>query len=110
MPTGVTESYCDGERLFDIGRRAGIDIETACVGQGSCGLCRVRILAGEEFLCGYTEEEQKHLGNVYYLTKVRLSCRSVAAGGDIEVELAPARRRRANMKKPRSSTLPPIQQ
>jgi ferredoxin len=71
-----------------------VAIETACVGKGNCGLCRVRIVAGEEALNPYTDEELKHLGNVYYLTKVRLSCRVVPLGGDVVVELAPRRRRR----------------
>jgi ferredoxin len=79
----------DGESLFEIGWRGGISIETACVGKGTCGLCRVRILRGEEHLSPYTDEELKHLGNVYFLTKVRLSCRARLSGGDVVVELAP---------------------
>lgn len=90
----LEESYEDGERLFDVGRRAGVEIETACVGKGTCGLCRVRILAGEEFLNDYTEAEQKHLGNVYFLTKIRLSCRTLITGGDVTIELPPKRKRK----------------
>ena len=90
----LEESYEDGERLFDIGRRAGVEIETACVGKGTCGLCRVRVVAGEEFLNPYTEAEQKHLGNVYFLTKIRLSCRTVVAGGDVTIELPRPRKRK----------------
>ena len=108
MPAGVSESYQDGERLFDIGRRVGIEIETACVGKGTCGLCRVRVTAGEEHLSPYNEEEQKHMGNVYFLTKVRLSCQATASGGDIAVELAPKRKRSSKKNKnPRSPTIPP---
>ena len=107
FPAEVIESYQDGERLFDIGRRAGVDIETACVGKGTCGLCRVRITGGEEFLTPYTEDEQKHLGNVYFITKVRLSCQTLVAGGDVVVELAPGPKRSKPAKKPRSQTIPP---
>ena len=49
------------------------------------------MVAGEEFLSPYTDDEQKHLGNVYFLTKARLSCQSIATGGDITVVLAPKR-------------------
>lgn len=93
LPAGTSEAYLDGESIFDVGGRVRAGIETACVGKGTCGLCRVRVVSGEEFLSSYTDEELKHLGNVYFLTKVRLSCRTTAAGGDVVVELAPARKR-----------------
>jgi ferredoxin len=76
----------DGTTLFDAGARVAAGIDTACVGKGTCGLCRVRIVAGAEHLNPYTEEEQKHLGNVYHITKVRLSCRSRVAG-DVTIEI-----------------------
>jgi uncharacterized 2Fe-2S/4Fe-4S cluster protein (DUF4445 family) len=95
LPAGVTESYRDGETIFEIGRRAGLSIDTACVGKGTCGLCRVRIAQGEAFLSAYTDEETKHLGNVYHITRVRLACRSVAAGGDLVVDLEARKRERS---------------
>lgn len=91
LPANVSEEYREGENIFEVGARANVMIETACVGKGNCGLCRVRVVEGEEFLNAYTDEEQKHLGNVYFLTKTRLSCRTVPAGGDVVVEVAPAR-------------------
>lgn len=93
MPANITAEYNDGESIFATGTRASVAIETACVGKGTCGLCRVRIVSGEEHLNEYTDAELKHLGNVYFLTKVRLSCRTVASGGDVVVELAPKRKR-----------------
>lgn len=100
QPTEHVEEYREGESIFDVGRRAKVTIETACVGKGNCGLCRVRIVQGEEFLNKFTDEEEKHLGNVYFLTKMRLSCRTVASGGDIVVEVAPARRKQAKKRAP----------
>jgi uncharacterized 2Fe-2S/4Fe-4S cluster protein (DUF4445 family) len=90
---GVTVEIPDGHTVFDAGARVGASIETACVGKGTCGLCRVRVLEGEAHLVPYTDEELKHLGNVYHITKVRLSCRSVVRGGDVVVDLAPRRKR-----------------
>lgn len=75
-----------GTTLFEAGAKVAAGIDTACVGKGTCGLCRVRIKAGAEHLNPYTEEETKHLGNVYHLTKVRLSCRSKVAG-DVTIEI-----------------------
>jgi ferredoxin len=81
-----------GTSLFDAGAKVAAGIDTACVGKGTCGLCRVRIVAGAEHLNAYTEEETKHLGNVYHLTKVRLSCRTRIAG-DMTIELVRKRKR-----------------
>lgn len=89
QPSGMTVECAEGTTLFDAGARAaGVKIETACVGKGTCGLCRVKVLAGAEALSPYTDEEEKHLGNLYHLTKVRLSCRARVAG-DVTVALAP---------------------
>jgi ferredoxin len=80
-----------GESLFDAAGRAGAAIDTACVGKGTCGLCRVKILAGAEHLNPYTDEERRHLGNVYHLTKVRLSCRCRPTG-DVSIEVVRRRK------------------
>jgi uncharacterized 2Fe-2S/4Fe-4S cluster protein (DUF4445 family) len=88
LPGGVEAECADGESVFDVGRRAGVAIETACVGKASCGLCRVKVVAGEGFLSAFNRDEEKHLGNVYFLTKVRLACQARVSGGDVAVELA----------------------
>jgi ferredoxin len=75
-----------GDSLFDAGARVQAGIDTACVGKGTCGLCRVKILAGAEHLPPFTDEERKHLGNVYHITKVRLACRCKVAG-DVTIEV-----------------------
>jgi ferredoxin len=76
-----------GTTLFDAGARATAGIDTACVGKGTCGLCRVKIVAGAEHLTPYSDEERKHLGNVYHITKVRLACRSQLTGGDVAIQV-----------------------
>ncbi|HWM86186.1 MAG TPA: 2Fe-2S iron-sulfur cluster-binding protein [Kofleriaceae bacterium] len=95
LPAGITVDGQEGENLLVIGRRNQVAIETACVGRATCGLCRVRVISGAEFLTAFNREEEKHLGNVYFLTKVRLACQSVlVGGGDVTVELAPRRTRK----------------
>lgn len=76
-----------GSTVFEAGARASAAIDTACVGKGTCGLCRVKIIAGAEHLTPYTDEERKHLGNVYHLTKVRLACRSRLADGEVTLQV-----------------------
>jgi ferredoxin len=76
----------EGSTLFEAGAKVTAGIDTACVGKGTCGLCRVKIVSGAEHLNPFTDEERKHLGNVYHLTKVRLACRC-RISGDVTIEL-----------------------
>jgi len=82
----------EGTTLFDAGAKVAAGIDTACVGKGTCGLCRVKIVSGAEHLPPFTDEERKHLGNVYHLTKVRLSCRCPISG-DVTIEIVRKRKR-----------------
>ncbi|HET9625324.1 MAG TPA: 2Fe-2S iron-sulfur cluster-binding protein [Kofleriaceae bacterium] len=82
-----------GASLFEAGARAQAAIDTACVGKGTCGLCRVKILGGAEHLVPFSDEERKHLGNVYHLTKVRLACRARLVGdGEVTIEIVRKKR------------------
>jgi 2Fe-2S ferredoxin len=92
LPAGLVIEIADGTSLFDAGAKLAAGIETACVGKGTCGLCRVKVISGTEHLVAFTDEERKHLGNVYHLTKVRLACRTTVTGGDVTIELAPKRK------------------
>lgn len=98
QPFGTTVAIADGESLFDAGRRAGVPIPTACVGKATCGLCRVKILVGEAALTPMNSDEKRHLGNTYFISKLRLSCQARAAVGagdaTIEVALPDAMRRK----------------
>ncbi len=90
--TPIVVEITPGGTLFEAGAKAQAGIETACVGKGTCGLCRVRIKAGSEHLNPYTDEETKHLGNVYHITKVRLSCRTRPTG-DVTLEVVKKRKK-----------------
>jgi ferredoxin, 2Fe-2S len=87
LPDGPRVPCDDGESVFDVGRRAGVRIPTSCVGKASCGLCRVKIISGEEHLTPLNSDERRHLGNVYFITKVRLACQTRVSGGDVAVEI-----------------------
>lgn len=82
----VTSEIREGETLFDAGAKVTARIDTACVGKGTCGLCRVKIVAGAEHTNPFTDEERKHLGNVYHITKVRLACRTKPTG-DVTIQV-----------------------
>ncbi len=85
--TPITVEVPPGTTLFDAGGLAHAAIDTACVGKGTCGLCRVKILAGAASLNPFTDEERKHLGNVYHITKTRLACRTIVGAGDVTLEV-----------------------
>jgi 2Fe-2S ferredoxin len=76
LPSGTAAAAAANESLFEIGRRSGVPISTSCNGKASCGLCRVTIVAGEEHLTPLGPLERRHLGNVYFITKQRLSCQT----------------------------------
>jgi ferredoxin len=76
-----------GSSLFEAGAKVAAGIDTACVGKGTCGLCRVKIVGGAEHLTPFSDEERKHLGNVYHITRVRLACRSRLVGGDVAIQI-----------------------
>jgi 2Fe-2S ferredoxin len=87
VPDDLRVACADGESIFEVGRRAGVKIPTSCVGKASCGLCRVKIVSGEEHLTPLNADERRHLGNVYFLTKIRLSCQARVSQGDVTVEI-----------------------
>jgi len=76
LPSGTRLPCAPGESIFDVARRGGVRVPTACAGQATCGLCRVKVVAGEEHLTPFNAAERKHLGNVYFITKLRLSCQA----------------------------------
>jgi 2Fe-2S ferredoxin len=92
-PAHVATDAASGETLFELARRAGVPVETACVGKGTCGLCRVKVRAGEAALSPLGPVERKHLGNVYFITKERLACQA-RVSGDVTIEVTPPRSRR----------------
>jgi ferredoxin len=87
QPGGVVATAAAGETLFEIGRRNGVAISTSCAGKASCGLCRVVIVDGEQHLTPLGPLEKRHLGNVYFITKQRLSCQVRLIGDDADVTI-----------------------
>jgi ferredoxin len=88
-PLGKTIDCGSDETVFVAARRAGILLPTACVGRGSCGLCRVKVVSGEELLPPVSKAEKFHLGNTYFITKLRLACQ-LTATGDVTLQIPDA--------------------
>ena len=90
-PLALRIACAVGETVFAAARRQNVPIPTACVGRGTCGLCRVKVVSGEESLSPLNPTEKRHLGNTYFITKLRLSCQTelcaTAAGEEATVTL-----------------------
>lgn len=92
LPQNLEVECPAGESVFDAARRSGIPVSTACVGRGTCGLCRVRVKEGEDNLSPFGDVERRHLGNVYFLTKERLACQTRVLGdATVEARIQEAR-------------------
>ena len=86
LPLNLTVDLQPGESVFAAARRSNVGIATACAGKGTCGLCRVKIAGGEQHLGPVSPIEKRHLGNTYFITKLRLSCQ-LQPTGDVAIEL-----------------------
>jgi 2Fe-2S ferredoxin len=87
LPSGARVPCAAGESVFEVARRSRITVMTACVGQANCGLCRVKVISGEEHLSPFNPAERKHLGTAYFINKLRLSCQARIGDGDVVVEI-----------------------
>jgi uncharacterized 2Fe-2S/4Fe-4S cluster protein (DUF4445 family) len=94
QPSGLRVECQIGESVYEVAWRSNAALSSACGAKATCGLCRVKIVDGEQFLTPLTDHDKRHLGNVYFLTKVRLGCQARLAGeGDVVVEPVGAAKR-----------------
>ena len=96
QPFATEVDLLPGESIFEAAQRAAVPVPTACVAKATCGLCRVKILDGEALLSPLNAAEKRHLGNTYFVSKLRLSCQArlvpEAREGRIAVMLPDAER------------------
>ena len=97
-PLGLRIECRPDETVFQAAKRQQAPIPTACVGRGTCGLCRVKVLAGEEALSPINSTEKKHLGNTYFITKQRLTCQ-LQVRGDVTLLVPDAVNKKVGLKK-----------
>lgn len=77
----------DSDSLFIQLKRAGLAIKSTCGGCASCGQCVIVVEAGKENLQEATFEEKQLLGNVFHITKERLSCQTYL-NGDVTIDIS----------------------
>lgn len=74
MPINETVSIKSGMDVYNGLKEKGIFLKSKCGGSASCADCVVQILNGEQFLNDISFEETRLLGNIFHITKERLSC------------------------------------
>ncbi len=68
-------------------RDQNIYIKSSCGANGSCSDCIVKVALGEDNVTEPTFDEMQLLGNVFHITKERLSCQTKITG-DITIDLS----------------------
>ena len=94
LPANVTVDAPEGANLRDAAISAGVSVPSTCGGVASCGLCKVKVTAGADQLNDMTAGEIGKLGNVFFITKERLSCQAVGRG-DVTCEVPDEQAERA---------------
>jgi ferredoxin len=80
LPSGKVYDIKSGENLRMALINNGYDIKSTCGGCASCATCVVTIVTGDNAVSDVTFEEKQLLGNVYHITKERLSCQTMIQG------------------------------
>ncbi len=87
QPQGEQIEVRSDESLKQALTAAGYPIRSTCGGQGACGECIIKILAGHNHLNTPSFSELSLLGNVFHITGERLSCQTYIFG-DVEVDIS----------------------
>ena len=94
LPSGTVIEVQPGTTVFHAAAEAEVAIPSQCGGKCACALCCVKLVSGEGLVSPLRWEEEGHLGNVFFLTRQRLSCQ-LKVFGDVVVEVVepPAKER-----------------
>jgi ferredoxin len=85
-PSGEILTLNDEETLLNQLKKAGKKIKSSCGGCATCSDCMIVVKSGELNLTPQTFEELRLLGNVFHITKERLSCQTKITG-DVTLDI-----------------------
>ncbi len=86
-PSGEVLELNGEETLLNQLKKAGKKIKSSCGGCATCGDCVLIVKSGELNLTPSTFEEVRLLGNVFHITKERLSCQTKITG-DVTLDIS----------------------
>jgi ferredoxin len=87
QPLNLEIECQEGEVLLAVLKRHGVVIKTGCGGVASCAECILKIVEGEKNISEPDFTETRLIGNVFFMTKERLSCQTKVTG-DVTIDLA----------------------
>lgn len=85
-PSGEILDINGEETLLAQLKKAGKNIKSTCGGCATCSDCTIVVKSGEMNLSPQTFEELRLLGNVFHITKERLSCQTKVSG-DVTLDI-----------------------
>jgi len=86
-PSGEILELTGEDTLLNQLKKAGKKIKSSCGGCATCSDCIVVVKSGEMNLTPQTFEELRLLGNVFHITKERLSCQTKITG-DVTLDIS----------------------
>lgn len=86
-PSGETLELNGTDTLLNQLKKAGKKIKSSCGGCATCSDCSIIVKSGETNLTPQTFEELRLLGNVFHITKERLSCQTKITG-DVTIDIS----------------------
>lgn len=86
-PSGEVLELNGEETLLNQLKKAGKKIKSSCGGCATCSDCMIVVKSGETNLTPQTFEELRLLGNVFHITKERLSCQTKVTG-DVTLDIS----------------------
>ena len=78
LPSGRRGEVPEGKAVFEASRELGVEIESLCGGNRSCGKCKVKWMEGH--LSPFTEEEGKFITELERAEGYRLGCAAQILG------------------------------
>ena len=82
LPSGKRGIGSEGKTVLEVSRESGIEIESLCGGNRSCGKCKVKRMEGD--LSAFTEEEAKFITESERDEGYRLGCAAKILG-DVKI-------------------------
>ena len=86
-PSGEVLNLNGEETLLTQLKKAGKKIKSSCGGCATCSDCMIVVKSGEMNLTPQSFEELRLLGNVFHITKERLSCQTKVLG-DVTLDIS----------------------
>jgi len=87
LPLGKTISVDNKTPVLEALRDEEIYIKSSCGGVASCSDCVIKVVEGADHCNPPPFEETRLLGNVFHITKERLSCQ-LKCEGDITIDIS----------------------